>query len=226
MTAEVAILRAYAFASQRKYDEAEALLRSVPEALDIPSGTDLLARIRFEQGDEDSARHIWEQILYTDPTNESAKKALDALDNPPIDEECGDCFSHRWKYALAAALAVLIGVSFFIGKACRKVETRQPQSTQQAPDVIAEQTLEVARINGKVLTELRDGILTNMTGNTMLVISGGRGKYATDRVLELASIADSLRMMSHIPLSQISLRLHDTTSECVSIRIVSSYDGK
>ena len=225
MTNEVAILRAYAFASQGKYAEAEQMLQSMPETLDTLSGADLLARIRFEQGDEDAARHIWEQILRSDPTNESAKKALEALDNPPIDDECGDCFCRRWKYALVAALAVLIGVSFSIGKACGKVETIKPQPTQQESAVIAEQTLDVAKINGKVLAELRNGILTNMTENTMLVIAGGRGKYAADRMQNLASIADGLRLMSHLPLSRISLRLHDDTSEQIRILIIPSCDG-
>ena len=84
MTNEVAILRAYAFASQGKYAEAEQMLQSLPGVLDTPSGADLLARIRFEQGDEDAARHIWEQILRVDPANEAAMKALEALDNPTL----------------------------------------------------------------------------------------------------------------------------------------------
>ena len=228
MTNEVAILRAYAFASQGKYAEAEQILQSMPEALDTLSGADLLARIRFERGDEDAARHIWEQILRVDPANEAAMKALEALDNPVLCEECGDSFCRKWKYIIAAVLAILLGISFSIGKACRKDKPVQSQvAQQQVPVVIAEQTLEIAKINGKVLAGLRDGILTNMTDKTILVLSGGRGKYATDRIQELAVIADNLRMMSHIPLSRICLRLQDGSLESIRIQIFSSsIEGK
>ncbi len=225
MTAEVAILRAYAFASQRKYDEAEALLRSVPEALDMPSGTDLLARIRFEQGDVDSARRIWEAQLRTDPSCESARKALSALDDPLSDETAETCFCRRWKYFGIAALAVLLVLSFFLGKACNRAPLESPvqQVTQDAipkAPVIAEQALEISKISGKVLAGLKNGILTNMTEKTMLVISGGRGKYVPEQVQDLSVIVDSLSTWSGIPMTNIMFQAGGASSSNVILSVI------
>ncbi len=216
MTSEVAILRAYAYASQGKYAEAEQLLASVPEALTTPSGADILARIRFEQGDEAAARHIWEQMLAVDPSNESARKALAALDVPPC--ELGDdtvvpCFCRRWKYAVAALLAMLLGISFSLGKACRGTVPPQPR-------IIAEQMLDISKINGKILVELRNGILTNMTDNTVLVISGGRGKYVTDRQRCLSVIAESLSQIAGVQMGDILISVAEDSQEDVNVAIV------
>lgn len=80
MTSEVAILRAYALATQGRYVDAEKLLKSVDGALDTLDGADLLARIRFEQGDNETAIRIWKQILLLEPSNEKALKALRGID--------------------------------------------------------------------------------------------------------------------------------------------------
>ena len=212
MTNEVAILRAYAFASQGKYAEAEQMLQSLPGVLDTPSGADLLARIRFEQGDEDAARHIWEQILRVDPANEAAMKALEALDR----------FCRKWKYIVAAVLAVLIGISFSIGKACSKDKPVQSQvAQQQVPVVIAEQTLEIAKINGKVLAGLRDGILTNMTDKTVLVLSGGVGRHITDRINNLAVVAECIHGITRVLAKDILLCVAENSQQELNVKIVS-----
>ncbi len=216
MTSEVAILRAYAYASQGKYAKAEQLLASVPEALNTPSGADILARIRFEQGDEAAARHIWEQMLAVDPSNESARKALAALDVPPCelgDDTVVSCFCRRWKYVVAALLAMLLGISFSLGKACRG--TVPPQSR-----IIAEQTLDISKINGKILEELSNGILTNMTDNTVLVISGGMGKYVTDRQRSLSVIAESISQIAGVQMGDILISVAEDSQKEVNIAIV------
>ena len=229
MTAEVAILRAYAFASQGKYAEAEQLLASVPEALNTPSGADLFARIKFEQGDVATARRIWEELLVVDATNESAKNALAAIDAPlemsEIDEPA-TCFCRRRKYVCAAVLAVLLGFAFSLGKAWQgKVPPSKDESTicaetEPQSRIIAEQTLDISKINGKVLSQLRDGILTNMTEKTMLVLSGGRGKYITDRQNCLSVIAEIVCANTKVPLSKILFKTSEKDDGVVKIVVV------
>lgn len=229
MTAEVAILRAYAFASQGKYAEAEQLLASVPEALNTPSGADLFARIKFEQGDVATARRIWEELLVVDATNESAKNALAAIDAPlemsEIDETA-TCFCRRRKYVCAAVLAVLLGFAFSLGKAWQgKVPPSKDESTicaetEPQSRIIAEQTLDISKINGKVLSQLRDAILTNMTEKTMLVLSGGRGKYITDRQNCLSVIAEIVCANTKVPLSKILFKASEKDDGVVKIVVV------
>lgn len=225
MTAEVAILRAYAFASQGKYAEAEQLFASAPEALNTPSGADLLARIKFEQGDEVAARQIWEQLLAADPTNETARVALLAIDvQEPICDSSPSWWKQR-KFVAAALLAVLLGISFSLGKACRSApsESVAQQAAPEVPlqpSVIAEQTLEISKINAKVLTELRNGILTNMTDKTVLVVSGGRGKYVPERVSELSVIVDSLSSVSGVPMTNIMFQACGVSCSTVTLSVV------
>lgn len=233
MIAEVAILLAYAFASQGKYDEAEQLLASVPEALNTPSGADLLARIKFEQGDESAARRIWEGLLAVDPSSESARNALAALDASPCklcDGDVQQCFCCRWKYVCAFTLAVLLGLAFSLGKAwkCTSSEMLQApkQSSCQHSRVIAEQMLEISKINGKVLAELRDGILTNLTEGVVLVLSGGKGKYVTDRQRNLSVIADCIGAKLSISLSQMYLQPAGETSDEVRLTLINGGQWK
>lgn len=225
MTAEVAILRAYAFATQGKYAEAEQLLVSAPEALNTPSGADLLARIKFEQGDEVAARQIWEQIRTVDPANESVREALAAIDTQ---EPINDSPSRWWrcrKFVVAALLAILVGASFSLGKAWRSASS-EPTDQQIAslvppqPSVIAKQALEIPKINAKVLAELRNGILTNMTDKTMLVVSGGRGKYVPERVSELSVIVDSLSSVSGVPMTNIMFQACGVSCSTVTLSVV------
>lgn len=222
MTAEVAILRAYAFATQGKYAEAEQLLASAPEALNTSSGADLFARIKFEQGDEPTARHIWEEMLSVDPSNESARNALvaiDSLPDLPSMEYDEPCFCRRFKYACAVGIAVLLGVTFSIGKMCGGM--KQAEITQEAdcPVVIAEQSIPVGAINGVLLRSLKDGILTNMTDSTALVLSGGRGKFITDRQKRLSIIVDCIKMESKVPLSKILFQASDQESDTITLSV-------
>ncbi len=79
MTNEAIILRAYALLSQGQYEAVEKMLKSAPEVLNTPSGADLFARLRFEQGAVDEARQIWEHIHKMSPDFEPAVRALDAF---------------------------------------------------------------------------------------------------------------------------------------------------
>lgn len=223
MTSEVAILRAYALATQGRYAEAENLLKSAHGALNTPAGADLLARIRFEQGDNESAKRIWEQVLSVEPTNESALKALDATIVSADDEpDCGDleeCSCRRLKFIYATVFAIIIGVAFSIGKMCGG--KGQPEATQEAdvPVVIAEQSIPVGEINGALLRSLKDGILTNMTDSTTLVLFGGKGKYIPDRQKWLSVIAECIKIESKVPISHILFQASDQDSDTITLSI-------
>ena len=141
MTSEVAILRAYALASQRKYEDAKRMLGAVPEALRTTSGADLLARIFFEEGDAETARAIWKQILRFDPANEAAWKALSVPDAPRARIRTRLLrFCRKWKCARAPLLALAAAARHFLGRFCRKGENPLPLPVCQGmPAVVAEQ---------------------------------------------------------------------------------------
>jgi len=76
------ILRSYALSSTGLYNEAECLLTSDTAALKSAAGLDLLARLRVEQGDDVSARRLWQQVLDLEPGHEGALAAIRMLDTP------------------------------------------------------------------------------------------------------------------------------------------------
>ncbi|MBR4614358.1 MAG: hypothetical protein IKO55_02025 [Kiritimatiellae bacterium] len=132
MTAEVAILRAYALASQRKYSKAKRMLGAVPEALRTTSGADLLARIIFEEGDAETARAIWKKILRFDPVNEAARKALSVPDAPRARIRTRLLrFCRKWKCARTPLRALAAAVRHFLGRFCRKGEKPLPHPVCQ-----------------------------------------------------------------------------------------------
>ena len=82
MNTDDVILRSYALSSTGLYYEAECLLTSDPAALKSAAGLDLLARLRVEQGDDVSARRLWQQVLDLEPGHEGALAAIRMLDTP------------------------------------------------------------------------------------------------------------------------------------------------
>lgn len=222
MSIEVAILRAYAFASQGKYAEAEQLLSSVPEALNTPSGADLFARIKFEQGDESTARRIWEELLTVDPSNESARRALAAIDSQSgflLTEGPEACLCHRFKYACAVLIVAMLGAAFAIGKMCGGAVQSETALKAEAPVIVAEQSIQAEAINGALLRSLKDGILTNMTDSATLVLSGGKGKYIIDRQKRLSIIAECINMEAKVPLSQILFQASGQEADSVTLSV-------
>lgn len=110
MTNESAILRAYALLSQGKHDEAEQMLKDAPGALNTPSGADLFARLRFEQGFDDEARQIWERVQAAFPDFEPANKALAAFVSPPERQGGDDCAGvERRAFPFVALSFLLLG---------------------------------------------------------------------------------------------------------------------
>ena len=71
-----------------------------------------------------------------------------------------------------------------------------------------------------MLAGLRDGILTNMTADTMLVISGGRGKDPSDRLRDLIVIADGVRHMTSTPFARIWMQVGEEPLDVVTLKIV------
>lgn len=127
MNPDAVLMSAYALATQERYDDAERLLESCPEAYQTISGQDLLARIRVAQGQVDQARQIWGRVLEAEPANVEAKSALEALDNqiqsPP---------DSRRKYLIFGAIAVALGILISIIGALN----REPPSIAQEPCAI------------------------------------------------------------------------------------------
>ena len=232
MTSEVAILRAYALLSQGAYAEAEELLGSVPEALQTPSGADLYARLRFEQGAEDEAKSVWESILTSCPDYEPAAKALEAYSMPSqFDEDDGDpssgaapCgLSRRLKVAAVAAVVVGVLVSVLVAvKTCGSQPVPQHDCKPSPPTVIAEMSITGA-INGKTLTSLREGFLTNLTEDAVLVVRGGAGKYITDRQKKLAVIADCLSEVAKVPISKMYIQPATESTDEIVLQIVPAW---
>lgn len=114
MNQEAVLISAYALATQERYEEAEALLQSCPEAYNTVSGMDLLARIRHSQGRIDEARSIWQHILDADPTNESIRMAIEAIDNPEPEHDN----PHRM-VMLAVLATIVLGVIASVVYMCR-----------------------------------------------------------------------------------------------------------
>ena len=125
MTSEVSILRAYALFSQGKCDAALEMLKNAPKALNTPSGADLAARIRFEQGFADEAKVIWERIHAAFPDFAPATEALEAFANPPeeAEESEDEDESPRRAFQIVALLVLLLGIGCAIWGFCRKPET-------------------------------------------------------------------------------------------------------
>lgn len=82
MSTDDVILRSYALSLAGLHNEAESLLTSDVAALKSVAGLDLLARLRVEQGDDASARLLWQQVLEIEPKHEGALAAIRTLDTP------------------------------------------------------------------------------------------------------------------------------------------------
>lgn len=125
MTSEVSILRAYALFSQGKCDAALEMLKNAPKALNTPSGADLAARIRFEQGFADEAKAIWERIHAAFPDFAPATKALETFANPPEEAEESEDEDElpRRAFPIVALLVLFLGIGCAIWGFCRKPET-------------------------------------------------------------------------------------------------------
>lgn len=172
MTSESAILRAYALLIQGRHDEAEAFLRNAQGALDTPSGADLLARIRFEQGLEDEARQIWLRIHEVFPDFEPAAKAIDAFENPPpveedLDSEPAGLPRKLWMASLAAVFIGVVASIVASIKGCGAegviAQTRVEVVTNFV-DRVETKFVERCATNfvDRIQTEYRDRIFTNV----------------------------------------------------------------
>lgn len=223
MSTESAILRAYALASQCKYAEAERELKSTPEALETPHGVDLYARILWAADHRDEARRLWNELSRACPDFEPAKKALSADDNAlTFDCQCRDLVRKRHVYVIVGVVAMAIGMAFSVGKLCGSSERTPPNV---APTVIAETSLH-GRFGGKELKALKEGVLTNLTSGSVLVIRGGNGKYITDRQKKLAVIADCIKEVAGIPLSKMYFQPSAESTDDVILQIVPAYVEK
>lgn len=221
MTAEVAILRAYALASQGKYTEAEVVLKSVAGAMDSLQGADLYARILCATDRKDLARRVWQEILHVQPDNDSAKQAINVLDNPVVfgPDEGASSTSRKRKILFAAIAAMALGAAFSIGKA---INRGNPAVGADAPVVIAEAKIG-GQISSSTLRELQQGFLTNLNNRSVLIVKGGRGRNVTDRQKRLAVIAENISDVVKIPFAKIFFQPAAEPTEDVILQIVPAY---
>ena len=156
MNPEAVLISAYALATQERYEEAEGLLQSCPEACNTVLGMDLLARIRHSQGRIDEARSVWQRILDLDSTNDFARKAIDAIDNPEPEP-----FDRLRKLMATAVAAVVLGVIISLVVTCR----RKPVVSEVPKPSVVYVTNEVEKvvINEVVKTvpEIVERVVTN-----------------------------------------------------------------
>lgn len=222
MSAESTILRSYAFASQGKYGEAEAILKSDADAIRSLHGADLYARILITSGRSESALRVWEEILLEDPKNQLAEKAIEAIRN---DRTEGlnilrkSMFMHR--LIRGAIIAVACGLLFSLGKWCGASSSNSEGAIAESAGSTAQRTVIVSnRITGKVLADLRDGFLTNLTDNTVLIVKGGDGKYVTDRQRKLAVVAECISGIAKVPMSKMYFQPSELSVEEITLSIV------
>ena len=104
ITLESAILHAYVLISQGSFDEAEQILKNHPDVLKSPSGADLLARLKFESGNDQEAKEIWERIHNAFPDFEPAILALKEYNN-----DANQTFLSKAKYLILNNLSVCLG---------------------------------------------------------------------------------------------------------------------
>jgi hypothetical protein len=131
MNTDELILRSYALSTTGLYEEAEALLKSNTGALKSVPGLDLLARLRVEQGDDISARRLWQQVLELDPNNMRALDAIRILGTP---------WRIRSSFSLVSRLTGLLIISGFalygafrLGEIGRKHDTKSEMARSLIP---------------------------------------------------------------------------------------------
>lgn len=195
MTTESAILRAYALLSQSKYEEAEQMLRSVEGVLNTPSGADLFARLRFEQGAEEEARMIWDQVHRAFPDFEPAAKALEAFANPPPSDEGKDdavatdgALTKRLKIAAAAAVVIGLLVSVLSAvKGCRN-----------EPTPIRADSPIVTNFVERVETQLVDRFVTNYVDRVRTEVVDRVITNEVEKIIEVPSTVILTNYVEHI----------------------------
>lgn len=140
MTSEAAILRAYALLTQGRCEEAERVLNGNPDALKTPSGADLFARLRFEQGLEDEALKIWERIHAVCPDFDPASRALAAFASPPPEPE--DEEPNRLIVPIVTGLVLALGVGLALW-GCFKEPSRLVQVHETVVTNMVERVVEL-----------------------------------------------------------------------------------
>lgn len=184
-------MSAYALATQERFDEAERLLESCPEAVQAVSGQDLLARIRLAQGQADQARQIWNRILLVDPANPEAKAAVDALAHPIPDSP-----NPYRKFVIVGAIAVTLGIGISIIGAFNR----------STPVVVAQEP------NTVFITNMVERVLTNTVVKTETKIV--EVEKPVERIVEHV-VANVVDKTVEIPVVSVITQYIDRTVDVV-----------
>lgn len=220
MTCETAILRAYALASQCRTAEAEALLKSFPESLNTIHGKDLLARIKYESGDEAAARLLWEEILKLDPSNDEAKNAIGAIGHPEQFESDGCSCGRKCKIVLCVALLISMGLGIVIGRL-----TTAPTQPPPSPAIPSGSTLaefQADKIDPTTIERFKSEFLPAAGTNSYVVLSGGAGKDAITRKNRLAALAEGVVVFYKLlPWERLYIDLSPSEDQLYRFRAIS-----
>ena len=196
MTEESAILRAYGLATQGKTEEAERLLGSVKTT----AAKDLLARIRFDSGDEAAAKRLWEEVLEENPDHAGAKAALACIgkSREVVDEAC---WRFRWTFLslLVGVAVVFLFAGALVGRDWKSannqptIPTETPQTTLPSPTTSPNPELQftLPMSNADFLAQ-KAAFWDSVPPGAKVVLSGGPNGEAPLRQRRLAVVADLL----------------------------------
>ena len=211
-------MSAYALATQERFDEAERLLESCPEAGQSVSGQDLLARIRLAQG-----RQIWNRILSVEPTNPEAKAAIDALDHPICDPP-----NPYRKFVIAGVIAVALGIVISIVGALNRpvpVVMAQDRRTVFVTNVVERvQTNTVIKTETKVVEikkpveRIVERVVTNIVDRTVEVPVVSVTTQYVDRVVEVVKQATNDVVVLQDQPSSVIRRTYSETNMPVVVK--------
>ena len=105
---DLRLSRAALLARTRTFETAEVLISGVQnDEPDRTDALDLLARVRAQRGRVEDAKVLWQQVLAVDPTNRSARDAMQAV-------EGGSLATWRLRVAASALAMALLFAAFVV----------------------------------------------------------------------------------------------------------------
>lgn len=210
VTAESQILRAYALASQHKYEDAIRILEADPDVLTMRTGAELLARIRLEQGDPRTALQIWLQILRQNPDDGAARKAVEVLRHGMLPRQGKILY---WTVGVASfVLALCVSACLMrsdIGRGC-------PKCQREVVEIV-----ETNQLSSQVVEAICGQISSNLTEHSRIELSGGIGDRTWMKKRRLLILDELIRSGVKAAVNlEILVNTDSVTNQEYRIRII------